>query len=149
MANLTQVKESYPNQIHENRELIRTYFDEVWNKGMVELLDELLTPDYINHTPSSPNPIAGPEGLKPIVLEMRKGFPDLHYEIEDLIITPHRIVARTIVSGTHIGKLWGMQPTLKKFKISQINIEYIEDGKISEHWRVTDEHALLNQLWFQ
>ena len=74
MPNLTLAKENYPNQIHENRELIRTYFDEVWNKGRVELLDELLTPDYINHTPSSPNPIAGPEGLKPIVLEMRKGF---------------------------------------------------------------------------
>jgi len=149
MANGTLVKESYTDRIQQNRALIKTYFDEVWSKGNVELLDELLSPDYINHTPTSPNPIPGPEGLKPIVLEMRKGFPDLHYEIEDLIITPNRIVARTIVRGTHMGQLWGMHPTKKTFEISQINIEYIEDGKISEHWRVTDEHALLNQLWFQ
>jgi predicted ester cyclase len=149
MANLMLVKNSYADRIHENRKLIETYFDEVWSKGRVELLDELVTSDYINHTPSSPNPIPGPAGLKPIILEMRKGFPDLHYDIQDLIITADRIVARTIVRGTHIGQLWGMQPTRKKFEISQINIEYIKNGKISEHWGVTDEHALLNQLWFQ
>ncbi len=148
MVNLTLVKNSYADRIRENRELIETYFEEVWSKGKVELLDELVTPGYINHTPSSPNPARGPAGLKPIILEMRKGFPDLHYEIKDLIITSDRIVARTIVRGTHVGKLWGMQPTQKKFEVSQINIEYIEDGKIAEHWRVTDEHALLNQLWF-
>ena len=148
MVNLTLVKNSYADRIRENRELIETYFEEVWSKGKVELLDELVTPGYINHTPSSPNPARGPAGLKPIILEMRKGFPDLNYEIKDLIITSDRIVARTIVRGTHVGKLWGMQPTKKKFEVSQINIEYIEDGKIAEHWRVTDEHALLNQLWF-
>ena len=142
------VKNSYAERIQENRKLIETYFEEVWSKGRVELLDEIVTPDYINHTPSTPNPVPGPSGLKPIVMEMRKGFPDLHYEIKDLIITSDRIVARTIVSGTHFGHLWGMQPTLKKFEVSQINIEYIKNGKISDHWRVTDEHALLNQLWF-
>ena len=142
------VKNSYAELIYENRILIETYFEEVWSSGRVELLDEILTPDYINHTPGSPNPIPGPAGLKPIVLEMRTGFPDLHYDIKDLIITPERIVARTIVRGTHLGSLWGIQPTLKKFEVLQINIEYIKSGKISEHWRVTDEHALLNQLWF-
>ena len=149
MANLTLVKNSYADRIQENRQLIEMYFEEVWSKGRVELLDELVTRDYINHTPSSPKPIPGPAGLKPIILEMRKGFPDLHYDIKDLIITSDRIVARTIVRGTHVGHLWGMQPTRKKFEVSQINIEYIKNGKISEHWRVTDEHALLNQLWFQ
>jgi steroid delta-isomerase-like uncharacterized protein len=148
MVNRTLAKSTYINLVRENRKLIETYFSEVWSEGNVDLLDELVTPDYINHTPGAPNPIPGPEGLKPIVLEMRKGFPDLHYEIEDLIITSNRVVARTIVSGTHIGHLWGMQPTQKKFRVSQINIEYIENGKIAEHWRITDEHLLLNQLWF-
>jgi predicted ester cyclase len=143
------VKNNHTERIQENRTLIETYFDEVWSKGQVDLLDELVTPDYINHTPSTPNPKPGPDGLKPIILEMRKGFPDLHYEIKDLIITADRIVARTVVKGTHAGQLWGMKPTLKKFEVSQINIEYIRNGKISEHWRVTDEHTLLNQLWFK
>lgn len=141
------VKNNYAEKIRENRALIETYLEEVWSRGKVELLDELVSHDYINHTPSTPNPKPGPEGLKPIILEMRKGFPDLNYEIKDLIITTDRIVARTIVRGTHVGELWGMKPTLKKFEVSQINIEFIKNGKISEHWRVTDEHALLNQLW--
>jgi steroid delta-isomerase-like uncharacterized protein len=149
MVNRTLVKEIPSDRISENRRLIETYFDEVWNKGNVELLNEIVTSEYVNHTPGTPNPKPGPEGLKPIVLEMRKGFPDLNYEIKDLVITPNRVVARTIVRGTHLGRVWGMQPTRKKFEVSQINIEYIENGKIAEHWRVTDEHSLLNQLWFQ
>src|SRR5688500_16449735 len=38
-----------------NAQLGRRYFEEVWNRGNVEVLDQLLSPDYINHTPSTPN----------------------------------------------------------------------------------------------
>jgi predicted ester cyclase len=108
------VKNNYAEKIRENRALIETYLEEVWSRGKVELLDELVSHDYINHTPSTPNPKPGPEGLKPIILEMRKGFPDLNYEIKDLIITTDRIVARTIVRGTHVGELWGDETNAQK-----------------------------------
>jgi len=45
MANLTLVKNSYADRIQENRQLIEMYFEEVWSKGRVELLDELVTRD--------------------------------------------------------------------------------------------------------
>ncbi len=77
-----------------NKQLVRTYFNEAWNKGNVSVLDTLLSKDYINHTPSVPNPPQGPEGLKPIIKAIRTAFPDLHYEIKDLIATPDRVVAR-------------------------------------------------------
>lgn len=51
-----------------NRELGLRYFEEVWNRGKVDSLDELLAPDDVNHTP---NPPSGPGGLKPIVPGMR------------------------------------------------------------------------------
>lgn len=57
--------------LNRNRKLIQRYFKEVWNEGNVDLLDELLTPDYVNHSPGLPNPPLGPDGLKPIVLAMR------------------------------------------------------------------------------
>lgn len=130
----------------QNKQIVQRYFTEVWNSGQLDVLDELLDPQYINHTPSTPNPPPGPAGLKPIVAALRKAFPDLHYEIKDLIVNDSMAVARVIMRGTQTGDLFGQPPTGKKIAVNQINIEKIRHGKIVEHWRVTDELTLMKQL---
>lgn len=130
----------------KNKQIIETYFNEVWNKGRVDLLDELLADNYINHTPSTPNPPKGAKGLKPIVEAIRKGFPDLHYEIKDIISTREKVIARVVMTGTQSDTLFGVPPTGKKIQVNQINIEVIANGKIAEHWRVTDELIMMKQL---
>jgi steroid delta-isomerase-like uncharacterized protein len=130
----------------DGQTLARRYFEEVWNQGKVDVLDELLAPDYINHTPSTGRPPKGPDGLKPIVLAIRRAFPDLHFTIEDVIVTPETVVIRTTMTGTHEGDLFGIPPTRRKVSVMQIQIERIKDGRIVEHWRVTDELSLMRQL---
>jgi putative oxidoreductase len=95
----------------DGRTLARRYFDDVWNQGKVDVLDELLAPEYVNHTPSAGNPPPGPNGLKPIVLALRRAFPDLHFAIEDVIETSDAVVIRTRMTGTHRGDLFGIAPT--------------------------------------
>jgi steroid delta-isomerase-like uncharacterized protein len=129
-----------------NEKLIIRYFEEVWNQGKLEVLDELLSLDYINHTPGMPNPIAGPEGLKPIVAGIRRAFPDLKYVIENMVVTDIQVAVHTTMYGTHEGDFFGLAATHKKIKVSQMQIEKIQNNKIIEHWRVTDELALLRQL---
>jgi steroid delta-isomerase-like uncharacterized protein len=128
-----------------NRKLGEVYFEEVWNKGNVSLLDSLLSPKYINHAPSAPT-ISGPEGLKPIVKAIRKAFPDLHFEIKEIIPTSAFVTIRTIMTGTQKDTLFGIPPSGKPIKVMQINIEKIEKGRIAEHWRVTDELTMMKQL---
>jgi len=135
-----------PAPAAQNKQIVQRYFTEVWNSGKLDVLDELLDPQYINHTPSTPNPPPGPAGLKPIVAAIRKAFPDLHYEIQDLIVNDSMAVARVIMTGTHTGDLFGLPPTGKKIAVNQINIEKIRHGKIVEHWRVTDELTLMKQI---
>jgi steroid delta-isomerase-like uncharacterized protein len=134
------------NAIEKNQTLIEAYFYEVWNKGNFEKLEQIIDPSYINHNPSTPNPLPGPVGLKPIVLEMRQAIPDLTYTIEETIITEDRIVARVLVKGTHRDTLFGIPGTGRKFEIRQINVEYVKNGKIVEHWRVTEELKWMQQL---
>jgi predicted ester cyclase len=126
--------------------LARRYFEEVWNRGQVDVLDELLAPEYVNHTPSFGNPPPGPNGLKPIVLAMRRAFPDLHFTIEDVVATPDAVAVRTTMTGTHTGDLFGTAPTYRRIKVMQIQIERVRGGRIVEHWRVTDELTLMRQL---
>jgi steroid delta-isomerase-like uncharacterized protein len=126
--------------------LITRYFEEVWNQGRVDVLDELLTPDYRNHSPSIPNPRPGPADLKPIVMAMRSGISDLRYQILDLIATPDKVAVYVRVTGTHTGTLFGIPATGRSIDIRQMQIEWLENGRIAQHWRVTDELALMRQL---
>ncbi len=131
---------------HDAHTLARRYFEEVWNQGRLEVLDELLSPAYINHTPSAGHPPPGPDGLKPIVAAIRRAFPDLHFVIDDVIVATDAVVIRTTMTGTHDGDLFGIPPTHRKVRVMQIQIERVRDGRIAEHWRVTDELTLMRQL---
>ncbi len=92
------------------------------------------------------NPVPGPEGLKPIVTGIRRAFPDLKYVIENIVISDDQVAVHTTMYGTHTGNFFGLDPTNKAIKVNQIQIERIENNKIVEHWRVTDELTMLRQL---
>lgn len=130
----------------DNEKLIKKYFEEVWNNGKLDVLNEIISPDYINHNPGMANPAPGPEGLKPIIEGIRKAFPDLKYVIENMVISDNQVAVHTTMHGTHTGDFFGMAPTNKTIKVSQMQIERIANNKIIEHWRVTDELTLLKQL---
>lgn len=132
--------------VEQSRQLITRYFEEVWNQGQLDVLDEIMAPDYVNHSPSTPNSRPGPEDLKPIVRAMRDGIPDLHYQILDTVITPDKVAVHLKVTGTHNGTLFGIAPTGRKVDVHQMQIEWIRNGRIWRHWRVTDELALMRQL---
>lgn len=132
--------------ISKNKTLIERYFEEVWNNGELDVLDDIIHQNYINHSPGMPNPEKGPAGLKPIVAAMRVGFPDLNFKIDDLIITDQNIAIRSTMSGTHAGELFGMPATGKKVVVNQFQFEHIQDGKIIEHWRQSDDLGMMKQL---
>ena len=136
------------SSIVHNEELIRTYFNKAWNEGEVNVLDSILATDYINHTPSTKTGIHDRNELKTIIVSFRKAFPDLHFSIADIIATDNRVVARVRMTGTHKDSLFGLPPTGKTVSVNQINIEQVVDGRIAEHWRVTDELELMKQLGF-
>jgi steroid delta-isomerase-like uncharacterized protein len=129
-----------------NEQLITRYFEEVWNEGKLDVLDEIISAHYINHNPGMANPVPGPEGLKPIVAGIRKAFPDLKYIIENMVVSDTQVAVHTTMHGTHKGDFFGLAPTHKVIKVSQMQIERIENNKIVAHWRVTDDLTLLRQL---
>ncbi|MES2122318.1 MAG: ester cyclase [Chlamydiota bacterium] len=130
----------------QNEEIIKKYFEEAWNRGNLDVLDEIIAPNYLNHSPGMPNPPPGPEGLKPIIRGLRKAFPDLHFTIENMVVTAHQVAIHSIMHGTHQGDLFGLPPTGKKVKVNQMQIERIVDGKIVEHWRQSDDLGMMKQL---
>lgn len=133
-------------QAAHKRTVIERYFEEVWNQGRLDVLDELLAADYVNHSSSLPDSPPGADGVKPIVAAMRRAFPDLRYTIEQMVIGDDAVAVRVTLTGTHDGDFFGIPATGKRFEVTQTTIERFRDGKIVAHWRNTDELSLMRQL---
>jgi steroid delta-isomerase-like uncharacterized protein len=129
----------------ENREIVRRFWG-VWEEGNLGLVDELVAPDYVNHSPGMPNQPEGPEGVKAVVSMFRAGMPDLRVLIEDVVAEGDKVVMRYRIEGTHEGELFGVPPTGRQVSIESITVERLSGGKIREHWRITDTLDMMQQL---
>ena len=85
----------------ENKALARRVIEEMFNKGNLDVADELFAPDYVDHDPAMPEDVRGPEGFKEYVCAYRSAFSDLHIQIEDQIAEGDKVVTRWTGTGTH------------------------------------------------
>lgn len=129
----------------ENKVVVRRFWG-VWEEGNIGLVDELLAPDYVNHSPGMPDQPTGPEGVKAVVSMFRRGMPDLRVVIEDMIADGDKVAVRYTLEGTHAGELFGVPPTGLRLSIERITVERVSEGRIREHWRVTDTLDMMQQL---
>ena len=129
----------------ESKAAMRRYFG-VFEQGNIDLFDELLAPDYVNHSPATPDLPTGPEGVKGVVAMFRSGIPDLRVVVEDMIAEGDKVATRYTLEGTHEGELFGVPPTGQLLSIKSISVERVSDGKIREYWRITDSLDMMQQL---
>jgi steroid delta-isomerase-like uncharacterized protein len=141
-------KEEHPVSEEEtrNKNASRRFWDEVWNKGNIAIIGDLVTPNQVAHDPNNPNQAPGPEGVRQLVSLYRNAFPDLYFQLEDVIAAGDRVVSRVTASGTHQRDLPGIPATGKRASISGILIARYEDGKVAESWANFDFLGLLRQL---
>ncbi len=133
--------------LEANKAIVIQLYEEVFNKGDLELADKLIAPNALNHDPQLPPGVpSGPQGLKAAVTMLRSAFPDDHHTIEDLVAEGDKVVVRTTHSGTHQGSFLGLAPTGKHITNTSIHIFRIASGKIVEVWATRDDLGLMQQL---
>lgn len=129
----------------ENKEIIRRYYNELWNEWKFALAEEIIAAD-ISFRGSLAVEVRGLEGFKDYVRMVRAAFPDFHNKIEDLIAENDKVVARLTYTGTHGGELFGIAATGKKITYSGVAIFRIAAGKIVSGWVLGDTTNLMKQL---
>lgn len=131
----------------ENRALIRRWFEEVWNKGREEAVDEMFAADGLGHgLAEDGGPLQGPENFKLFHRAFRGAFPDIRVTVEDVLADGDRIAARCSVRATHTGDHLGFAATGKPVEITGITICRIGHGQIIESWNNFDFLKLYQQL---
>lgn len=133
----------------ENRAAVGRLFQEVWNEGKLEAVDELLAADFVDYRAPEGLP-PGPEGTKVFLGAYREAFPDMQTTIEDQIVEGDKVVTRYTVRGTHQGDLMmgdqPIPPTGNTVEVTGINIDRLEGGRIVESWSEFDALGMMQQL---
>lgn len=134
----------------ENKQLVRRWFEEVWNKGRADAIDEMFDENGIAHGLSDDpgNPIKGPSNFIPFHTLFREAFPNMIIVVEDLVAEGDKVAARCSVRGKHEAEFLGRAATQTPVDFTGITIVRIERGKIVEAWNNFDFMALHKQVGF-
>jgi steroid delta-isomerase-like uncharacterized protein len=133
-----------PSTREANRALMTRFIEEVWNKGNLDVADELFHPEATS--PSAPTLPPGPEGVKVIANMFRTAFPDYWMTIDYMVAEDDRVGARFTQGGTHRAEIFGVPASGKTVKFSEMGILRIADGKVVESWYDVDMMGLMQQL---
>jgi steroid delta-isomerase-like uncharacterized protein len=129
----------------DNAAVLDRIDEEAFNRGDVDVLDELVADDFVEHDPM-PGTSPDREGLKAMILGLHAAFPDFHAEVEDRIVAGDKVVERWSCTGTHEGEFMGIPPTNRHVEIHGMDISRLADGRLVEHWTQIDMMSMLQQL---
>jgi predicted ester cyclase len=121
--------------LRENKELIKSFIDEVFNKHDLTAIDKYLVANLTDGSGKTP------ESFKKSLTALFSGFPDLHVNIEHIVV-----LVFLNFTGTHRAQYEGLLATNKLVNIRSADLYRIENDKIVEHWDVVDRLDLLKQI---
>lgn len=130
--------------IKDNIKTTERFIEEVWRQGQIGKIDELFTANYVDHS-FGPEP-AGREQLKGFVAMFRAAFPDMQYDLHQIVAEGDTVVSRDTVRATHQGNFMGIPATGKPVAVSAMHFLRFENGRIAEHWGITDVMGMMQQL---
>lgn len=114
-----------------------------FSQGDLDVVDELVSPDAIEHQRGIK---PGIDGVKATISTLRNWFPDLELTVTMLTADGDTVWALNRARGTNMGSVFGNPPTGKSMEIDVIDIARFVDGKLVEHWGVPDQLGMLIQI---
>jgi steroid delta-isomerase-like uncharacterized protein len=130
----------------ENKAIVAQYFNEVLSQGKLNVIDEIIAPDFTLRIPTLHEPFRGPDGMKRFVTGLHAAFPDIKFTVERQIAEKDKVASRFTSLSTHQGEFQGIFPTGRSIKDQGVDIFRIAHGKIVEVWVNENALGLMQQL---
>jgi predicted ester cyclase len=130
----------------EAYEVMRRMFDEGFATGDGAVVDELCSPELVEHQFGLAGATAADavQHVKDAMSDVHRAVPDIAFTIEDSVERDDTIWVRARGRGTASGPFFGA-PSGRPIDITIIDIARVRDGRIVEHWGVPDRFAMLAQ----
>jgi steroid delta-isomerase-like uncharacterized protein len=130
-----------------NVALVRSSLD-AFNQGDIDACAALLSPGFMMNMAGLP-PRQGPDVWRQGAEIIRRGFPDLHGHIDDVVAEGDQVALRLTFRGTHQGEFLGLPATGRTIEYVSYEFYRIADGLFAEEWICSDLAALQAQLTAQ
>lgn len=131
----------------ENKEIIRRFYAEVMTAGNVDVCDEIVAEDFIDHGETLFGSPSGRETLKASIVGGHSIFPDLNVTLEQMVASGDHVGVFGLMRTHHTGaEFLGAQPTGNELQWHGIAMFRVEDGMIRERWFNSDSLSVVEQL---
>jgi len=132
----------------DNVALVRRWFEEVWNKGRAEAIEEMFDEEGVAHglADESGAALRGPANFGVFHRKFREAFPGIEVIVEDAISEGDKVAARCTVRGRHEGDTLGFAATRQPVEFTGMTFARVSGGKIVEAWNNFDFMAMFQQL---
>jgi predicted ester cyclase len=128
-----------------NEQLVRRFYDGLWNEWRFELIDELLAPE-IRFRGSRGTVMTGRAAFRRYAEATHAAFADWHNQIDELLAVDDRVVTRMTWTGTHTGWFGSIEPSGARVSYVGAGFFRVAGGLIDEAWIVGDTHAFWRSL---
>lgn len=111
------------------------------------IVQQIAAETFVRHDLTGIIPgIEGHDGAVNFLYELKRGFSDLHLEINEIFSADDKVVVFFVATGTHDGQFLGRSATHKPIRVNNINIYRFKGGKVHETWQLYDALTLLRQI---
>mgnify|MGYP000851169397 CR=1 FL=1 len=129
-----------------NKAIVRRFYEEVMSQGNVDLLDEIMAPDFADHGETLFGSPQGRDTLKQDITASRPVLGDLHVQLHDLIADGEMVGVRGTMRCTHQGTFLGVADSGNELTWNGLALFRVVDGKIAERWFNSDSLSIVQQL---
>lgn len=130
----------------ENEQLVYRYFNEILNKGKLDVIDEIIDQNFSLKIPTLHQPFRGHEGIKQFVTGLRSAFPNIKFTVERQIAEGDKVASRFTSISTHMGEFQGIPPTGNRVEDQGVDIFRVTDNKIAAIWVNENALGVMQQL---
>ncbi len=136
--------------VEENKAVVLRFYEELWNERNLSVADEIISPDCVTHQLQSGAAAVGvrrgPEAVMQHIGEWLNGFPDLRFDVEQMVAQEDRVMSQSVMRATHTGEWLGLAPTKRDVSIRLMVIHRIEGGRIVEDWVLVEALGFFQEL---
>ncbi len=130
----------------QNKAVVRQLVEEVINRRNMSVVDEIVSPDFVENEELPPGIPPGREAPIFLFNMLHSAFPDFRATIERMIAEGDMVVVHMTWTGTQEGEFMGIPPSGRRISIGVIDIIRVAGGVLVEHWGIMDSAKLMQQL---
>ena len=120
------------------RDIAIRWFEEVWNKGRLEAIDELATEDAKSYGFPQPESVLTRDEFREYIMEFRQSFTHVHISVDETVAEDERVAVRWTGTMKHTGSGLGFAPTGRLVNVHGMSLLHLRGDLICAGWNALD-----------